>query len=902
MAKRVFELARELGVTSKDVLTKCRAEGLEVKNHMTALSAGLEATVRDWFSEESSGTAVETTEHVDLSAARKKAATQRKRKKAALVEEAPVALEAVVAEAPAVQPAEAALAEAPLAEAPLAEAPIAEAPIAEPVVEAPAPAEPVEVAEAAVPEAPTEVPPTEVLPAEEEPEPEPELEGPRVVPNVPTRPEIVKPAGPQVVPTPAKLVGPQVVRFEGLKVDIGSGRGAPAAGPPQTGRGGKKAGPAAPGEEAGAKRKGRRSPRRRGGRSAERSQTTREWRDRDLTERSERLAAATGGTLRRHRASVGAGQGDRPPTAHVGEVEIEEPITVKTFSAAIGIKIGEIIKKLLGLGIMATINRTIDREIAETVAIEYGIELKVKVAKTAEDELEEELAARSTGEGMPRAPVVTFLGHVDHGKTSLLDRIRHASVATGEEGGITQHIGSYRHDSENAHVVFLDTPGHEAFTAMRARGANMTDVIVLVVAADDGVMPQTVEAIAHAKAAGAPIVVALNKIDLPNANVQRVLGQLAEHGLQPREWGGSTEVMHTSAETGEGIDELVETLSLEAELLELKADPDAPASGYVVEALRDPSRGVLAHLLVRDGTLRTGDVVLCGHACGRVRGIIDSRGQTITEALPATPVEIIGLDDVPDAGDRFYVTEDISRAKTVAAERRRLARDRTLAAAPQASLEDIFGRIEAGRVSELQLILKADVQGSIEALTSSIAKLGTEEVKVRVLHEAVGGITEGDVLLAEASQAIILGFRVVPDARARPLAEQKGVDIRTYRVIYQLIEELQKAVVGMLAPEISEEVTGRVEVRETFKVSRVGTVAGCYVTDGVIARNAKIRIVRDNIMLEDERELDSLRRFKDDVREVRAGMECGLKISGFDDIKVGDVIEAYQMVEVARTI
>ena len=892
MAKRVFELARELGVTSKDVLTKCRAEGIELKNHMSAISAGLAATIQEWFSEIDTGTAVETAQHVDLAAARRKAAAQRKRRKKAEAEaEAAKAPPAeVVAEAPAVE----AVAEAPAPAEAVAEAPVAAA-------EAPAP--PVEAVAPPVEEAPPEAP------AVEEPLPELEPEPTRAVavPNVPERPEVVKPAGPQVVPEPAKLHGPQVVRFEGLKVDIGSGRpsagaGAPPRGSTVSGRGGEKAGPIAE-EEGKPRRKGRRSPRRRGGRAAEPAEGTREWRDRDLAERSERLAAATGGTLRRHRTSVSPRTpGRQLPVGRPTEAEIEEPITVKSLSAAAGIKIGEIIKHLLGMGVMATINQTLERDVAEGVALEYGIGLKVKEAKSAEDRFEEELVGRLTGEGLPRAPVVTFLGHVDHGKTSLLDRIREAAVVDGEEGGITQHIGAYRYDHGDSHVVFLDTPGHEAFTAMRARGAKMTDVVVLVVAADDGVMPQTVEAISHAKAAEVPIVVALNKIDLPNANIQRVLGQLGEQGLQPREWGGPVEVIQTSATTGEGIEALVELLSLEAELLELKANPEAQASGYVVEAMRDPSRGVLTRLLVKDGTLKIGDAVICGQAHGRARSIMDDRGRPLPEALPATPVEVTGMDEVPEAGTRFFVVPDLGQAKTVAEERRQRQRVRTLTAAPQASLEDIFGRIEAGRASQLQLILKADVQGSLEALLSSIAKLGNEEVKVQVLHEAVGGITEGDVLLAEASQAIILGFRVVADTRARALADQKRVDVRTYRVIYRLVEDLQQAVVGMLAPDLTEEITGRAEVRELFKISRVGTIAGCFVTEGEVTRNSKIRIIRDNVVIEDGRELDSLKRFKEDTRDVRAGLECGMKFAGFDDVKVGDVIEAYQVVEVARSI
>jgi len=918
LAKRVFELARELGVTSKSVLQKCRAEEIELKNHMSALSAGLEATIREWFSESAGQTAVETAEHVDLKAARKKAASQRRRRRKLAATAAEEQKEAVAAteerspaepqpvaerqEAPAVAEAERPEPEAVADESQSQVAPTVEAEARPAEVEAEA-----KQAAAAQPEPEAEgegeAPPE---PVEAEPEP-PTVERPqrpKAVPNEPKRPKVVKPAGPQVVPKPAKLQGPRVVRFVGVDQTGGARRGdgagvsagpRPSTAPPSTG----KAGRGAEVEEK-RRRSKRRSPRRRGGRG-DVGDGLREWRDRDLIERSERLAAASGGTLRRHRAPVGRGRGEGQPAAPAGKVDVEEPITVKSLSAATGIKIGDIIRRLMSHGAMATINQVLDGDVAQMVAIDYGIELNIKAAKTAEDLLEAELARRTPGELQPRPPIVTFLGHVDHGKTSLLDRIRHARVAEGEEGGITQHVGAYRYDVGGKRVVFLDTPGHEAFTAMRARGANMTDVVVLVVAADDGVMPQAVEAINHAKAAKVPIVVALNKIDLPNANVQRALGQLAEQGLQPREWGGQTEVVHTSAITGEGVDDLVETLSLEAELLELQADPSIPASGYVIEAELDSSRGVAVALLVTEGTLRVGDAVLCGGAHGRVRTIVDDRGRSLEEAGPATPVEITGLDEVPDAGERFYVMADLGEARQVAEERREKARAHALAAAPQASLESMLGRIEAGETSELRLIVKADVQGSLEALLGSLEGLGTDEVKLQVLHSGVGGISEGDVLLAEASEAIILGFRVVPDARARGLAEQKGVEIRTYRVIYQLLEDLEQAVQGMVAPEMVEEVVGRAEVREVFRVSRIGTVAGCYVTEGTISRSDQVRLIRDNVVIEDERELESLRRFKDDVREVRAGLECGAKIAGFDDVKVGDVIEAYRTVEAAAT-
>jgi translation initiation factor IF-2 len=740
------------------------------------------------------------------------------------------------------------------------------------------------------------------------------------LPFKPVRP-IVTPAGPQLVPRPAKLSGPRVVRVEKpdfvqappprRRPTLGISRPsanqppvAPSAVPPPGGikRPGK---PIVVEEEdeAGKKAK-KRSPRRRGGRSADSgvaAEGLKEWRDRDLAERSQRLAAATGGGLRRHRASV-AGGGPGEPTARANEIELEAPISIKNLSAALGIKSASIIRKLMDQGTLVTVNHILDEELAKTLAKEQGIDLIIKRAQTAEEVLAEKLQERPKGELISRAPVVTFLGHVDHGKTSLMDRIRKTTVAEGEAGGITQHIGAYRYDIENKHVVFLDTPGHEAFTAMRARGANMTDVVVLVVAADDGVMPQTVEAISHAKAAKVPIVVALNKIDVPNANVQKALGQLAEQGLQPREWGGNVEIIRTSAHTGEGVDTLVETLSLEAEILELKAEPAAPASGYVIEAQMSPGLGVVARLLVRDGTLKVGQVLLAGQGYGKVRSMTDSRGQVIDEAGPSTPVEVSGLDAMPEAGDKFYVAEDLDEARNVAEDRRVRARDAALATIPKHTLEDILGRIEAGKADVISLIIKADVQGSIEAIVSSLNKLSTPEVRVDILHATVGGITTGDVQLAEASDAIIIGFNAVPDANARQLAERSGVDIRHYRIIYEIIDDIRKALEEGLAPEIRLQVLGHAEIRQVFKVSRVGSVAGCYVTDGVANRNAKVRITRNNIVVEDERSLESLKRFKDDAREVRAGMECGLKVAGYDDIKEGDVLEFYQKVEVARKL
>ena len=885
MATRVFELAHDIGVTSKQILSKCRAEGLELKNHMTALSAGLEATIREWFSEGTHATTIETADQVDVPTAREEALKVRRRRKAA---------EPEAAEAKATP-----------------ESPDKGGSVA--VAEAPPSAEKVAVPAGAEPVGPGKSPAEPAAPAPEAGEGEEERQhGARTLPRGRKPPRApVKPAGPQVVPRPAAMKGPRVVRVEKPELTMGRGarRPAAAAGAPAVPtavparRGGKVVAPEEGEEEGAVKSKSkRRSPRRRGGRTADSGERVTEWRDQDLAERSQRLAAATGGTLRRRRTGTVSKPGEAHITYRAGPVEITEPITVKALAAATGIKTSDILRKLMGLGVMANINQVLDRESAEAAVVDHDIELVVKQAQTAEDELRAVLGSRPQGERTPRAPVVTFLGHVDHGKTSLLDRIRHAAVAEGEAGGITQHIGAYRYDVGEKHVVFLDTPGHEAFTAMRARGANMTDVVVLVVAADDGVMPQTVEAISHARAAGVPIVVALNKIDVPNANVTRAIGQLAEQTLVSREWGGNVEVIQTSATTGAGIDKLLETLSLEAELLELRAETDAPAEGFVIESQVSATTGVMVRLLVRNGTLKVGDIILAGQGYGRVRQMTDDRGRVLDAAGPSTPVEVAGLGEVPQAGDRFYVVSELDQARVVAEDRRVGARSESLSGGHKVTLETLLSQIQAGKRHELAAIVKADVQGSLEALKGSLVKLSTDEVRLTLLHTGLGGIGTGDVTLAEASGAIILGFNVVPDASARQMAEAKGVDIRLYRVIYDMLEDVRKALAEGLAPEIREEVIGHAQVRAIFKVSRVGTVAGCYMTDGVVNRNASVRLTRNNIVVEDGRRLASLRRFKDDVREVRAGLECGLKIDGYDDIKEGDVLEFYQQVEVARQL
>jgi translation initiation factor IF-2 len=498
--------------------------------------------------------------------------------------------------------------------------------------------------------------------------------------------------------------------------------------------------------------------------------------------------------------------------------------------------------------------------------------------------------------------VAAMLGHVDHGKTSLLDKIRSTHVAAREAGGITQHIGASEVTWDNKTVTFLDTPGHEAFTAMRSRGANMTDVVVLVVAADDGVMPQTIEAIAHSKAANVPIIVALNKIDLPGFDINRIYAQLSEQELTPSEWGGETEVVKTSATTGEGTDDLLESLDYVAELLELQADNTIPATGWVIEARMSAQRGPVATLLVKEGQLNKGDVVLAGGAYGRVKMLKNSRGKNIKTATSSMPVEITGLNGVPQAGDRFYRLNDINKAKAAAEENQILQREGALAERNQVTLDNLFSQIEAGKTESLNIIIRADVQGSVDVLKKYLSDLSTEEVKINILHAAPGGITEGDVVLAEASNAIIIGFNVVSEEHAAKIAEASGVEIRLYNIIYRITEDLQKSMVGLLEPEETENTLGRATVRTTFKISRIGTVAGCYVSSGHANKNAKMRLIRDNIVLKDNLAIETLKHFKDDVREVKAGLECGIKIAGFDDIKVDDVLEFYEIVKVARTL
>ena len=1011
MAKRIFEIAKELEVSSKAIVEKCIAEGIPgVNNHMSSISAGLEATIREWFSSDHNvATAVETTEKVDLDKVKVRA--RRKGGKPGDVEDdgsithheeaappevaapapapvKPAAPTHAPAHTPPTAPAPAPAAAAPAAPAaPAPVAPTAPARPAEPVAKAtpsgppasifsvrpthtppppprnvgpvdppPAPATVVTPAPAptqahrtpapaasAPPAAPAETrrPGGQQdggsAPAGRTPHPRPQSQqqqqqqaGGNPVMNVPQRPKAVAPAGPRLeVQTPAKLSGPKVVRIEAAEV-IEAPR--PRSGPPSGGgqltrgprsgsgvRGG--AGTTAkPGEED-ASRSPRRNKRRAGeaapapaakakARPAEATPGSFNWREQDLAEREERLSRAGGFLRHRRRESKKGEAGERAQSAAEtgGAVKIAAPFTIKELSAATGVKASDIVKRLFLQGVIATVNSGIEPAKAQEIMIDYDIDLQFEEKKSAEDVVSHLSVSREMVDEQSRSPVVTILGHVDHGKTSLLDRIRSAKVAEGEAGGITQATSAFRVEltvaGEPKQLVFFDTPGHEAFTAMRARGANITDIVVLVVAADDGVMPQTIESINHAKAAKAPIVVALNKIDKPEAtesNIQRIMGQLAEHGLNPTVWGGETEVVHVSAVKGTGINELLETIDYQAQLLNLKADFGGSASGTVIESKLEEGRGPTANVLIQNGRLKVGDVIVAGRAFGRVRDIMDDRGTRLKEANPAMPVRISGLDELPDAGDKFYSVETLKQAQEAAEQRRRRDREKELAQ-PKVTLDSILAQLKEGEVKELRIVVKADVQGSVDVLRKAIEDVTTPEVKVRVLHSAVGGINESDILLAEASRAVVVGFNVIPSGKARSLAEQKGVEIRSYQVIYEIVDDMKKAAEGLLAPEVRQEVLGHAEVRKVFRVTRVGTIAGCYITDGTIERNALIRVTRNGIVIENDRVLEQLKRFKDDAKEVRAGQECGMKIVGYDDIKEGDILECYRRVEVRRTL
>jgi len=851
-ATRVYILAKELGVKSSAIVKKCQDEDLQVKNHMSSISAGLAATIREWFSDGENITTVETTEKVDLKKVRVRKRAKRKAppKKAKVGEDAQ--LEATDL--------------------------------------------PIETTAATEPKKPKH--PPEVV-------------------EMPKEPKPVLPAGPILKkPEPARLSGPQVIRVEAPeplrrpKPKPRARYDEPATELLMGGRQKTEQSTLLDTKDKAQSQKHRKA------RTHGRRQDTRDtvipkrgksgskWRQRDIEERQARLSAAGGEGLRL-RPTRKITSKFRPGVAEVArsrKVTVSEPITVKDLSAALAVKSADIISKLIQQGVTTTANQAISTDVAELVALELGTELIVEHKSTIEEQIRAEFEQMERKNLKKRSVVATMLGHVDHGKTSLLDKIRSTHVTDGEAGGITQHIGAYQVSLGDNKVTFLDTPGHEAFTAMRARGANMTDVVVLVIAADDGVMPQTIEAIHHAKAAGVPVIVALNKIDLPGCDINRIYSQLAEHELAPVEWGGKIEVVRTSAITGEGIDDLLEHLDYIAELLELKADETIPATGWVVEAKMSARRGPVATLLIKEGRLSKADVVLAGGTFGRVRTLRNSFKKNIKTATSSMPVEITGISAPPQAGDRFYCLDDINKAKAAAEENQMRSRQSSLAERTQVTLDNLFSQIEAGSVKEINLIIRADVQGSVDVLMKYLSDLSTEEVKVKILHAATGSITEGDCLLAEASNAIIIGFNVVTEEHVARIAEDKGLDIRLYNVIYRITEDLRKSMVGLLEPEEVEKTLGRAMVKSIFKISKIGTIAGCYVSDGLVNKNARVRLIRDNIVIRDNLSIDSLRHFKDDVRQVKAGLECGIKIEKFDDIKIDDVLEFYEIVKVARTL
>ena len=589
---------------------------------------------------------------------------------------------------------------------------------------------------------------------------------------------------------------------------------------------------------------------------------------------------------------------ERNAEAACGVIEIGETITVKELCEKLGKPTNDVIKNLIFLGVMAGVNQEIDFTTAEKLCEKYEVLVEKKEEETELEAFEEDTDVVEENL-VKRPPIVTIMGHVDHGKTSLLDAIRHAKVTASEAGGITQHIGAYTVSLNGEKITFLDTPGHEAFTAMRARGAQVTDIVILVVAADDGIMPQTKEAINHCKAADVPMIVAINKIDRPGANVDRVKQELTEHGLVSEDWGGDTICVPVSAKTGENLESLLEMVLLTAEMQELTADPNRKAKGTVIEAKLDKGRGSVASLLIQNGTLNVGDSILVGSTYGRIRAMFDDRGKKIKSAGPSIPVEILGLSEVPAAGDRFIVCKDEKTARNMADLRKQKIKADSHQASNRVSLEDLYSQIQEGKVKELAIVVKADVQGSVEAIRQSLEKLSTDDVKVRVIHGAVGAITETDVTLAAASNALVIGFNVRPDGNATVQAEKENIEIKTYRIIYDAIEDVKSAMIGMLEPEYKEVVNGKAEVRMTYKISNVGTIAGCYVTDGKIVRNSEIRVIRDGIVIF-ESTLASLKRFKDDAKEVAKGYECGLSVEKFNDLKEGDVIESFTMEAIKR--
>ncbi|MGE5311041.1 MAG: translation initiation factor IF-2 [Nitrospirota bacterium] len=882
MAKlRVYELAKELEMTNNDLVARLLDMGIQVKGHMSSLDENQVQVVRDMVAGRSQQMIVEKRVGRDIIRRRRKIVAAEP-----TVEPKPEEVE--IPEKPLVEaapPPPPSPASEPSAEKSVKAVPVAAAPAPEPL--APPPPEelraPSESVVAARPSAQPEATPPEVvvkpLEAEEPKKEEAKKPRRRLRKDTPAKiiklPERVLEVTPEVIPAkPAEVVKP-VAAVPKLAEIV-----------PITEEG-----------EAGLRAKKKRGKRREEEEAADRRRLL----------PSRRKEVFTGDDLYGERATVRGRKGaTRPvvkelrkpeitvPKAIKRRIRLDDAITLASLAKRMGVKATDVIKKLMGLGVMAVLNQAVDFETASLVASEFNYEVE-KVSFIEEDIMQ---AEPDRAEDLrPRPPVVTIMGHVDHGKTLLLDAIRHTNVTEGEAGGITQHIGAYLVSLDGGDVVFLDTPGHEAFTAMRARGARVTDLVILVVAADDGVMQQTIEAINHAQAAEIPILVAVNKIDKPNANPDRVKRQLAELGLTPEEWGGHTTMVEVSAKKGTGIEELLELILLQAELLELKANPSKMARGRVIEAKLDRGKGPVATVLVQEGTLRAGDPFVCGTFAGRVRALLDDRGRKVEEATPSLPVEVHGISGVPQAGDEFVVVGDDKQAKQVASHRQLKQREAELSRATKVTLDNLFSRIREGETKELKVVLKTDVQGSLEAIIESLQKLGTDEIKVRIIHSAVGAVTETDVMLASASDAIIIGFGVRAETKVQELADREKVDVRYYDIIYQIISDVQAAMEGMLEPTYKETFMGRAEVVQTFNIPKVGTIAGCMVKEGRVERGAKVRVLRDNVVINDSK-VASLRRYKDDAKEVRAGQDCGIGVENFNDIKVGDILETYSVEEI----
>jgi translation initiation factor IF-2 len=897
---RVTQLAKDLGMEVKDLLSLLEKIGIRGKRSQSSLEDEEVARVRSALEEQERpqvhvgeekvvAERVVTAEDETLGEVRAREQVVERRVRTNVIRRRTSRVEVIAQPAPPPAEPPKAAAEAPappIVEQKIAPPPSApemrEEPHAPPVVEE----IPVEIEEAPVelstgPEPPPRAPEPEVIaqpalapkPAEPEPQREEAPRGARVLGRIDLRQGVrAEPQPPPVAPQarPLEVVTPSAARVGDAQRPVKKADG--------------EAGAAVETEE---KPKGPRHKKR-----VIKKQQTLDFRERELR---------SGRVPKKKRALPGIEQKKTEitvPKASKRVVKITEVISVGDLARLMGIKGSEVIRKLIGLGMMATINQMLDADTAAVVASEFDYQVE-NVAFDAETALELEHTEESPEGLLPRSPVVTIMGHVDHGKTSLLDAIRSTNVTAKEAGGITQHIGAYHVEADGRSVTFLDTPGHEAFTAMRARGAKVTDIVVLVVAADDGVMPQTIEAINHARAADVPIIVAVNKIDKPGADVERVKRELSQHGLAAEDWGGNTIFVPVSAKTKEGIPHLIEMLLLQADVLELKANASKLARGTIVEAKLDRGRGAVATVLVQEGTLRVGDAFVCGAFYGRVRAMIDDRGRKVDQAPPSVPVEILGLQGVPLAGDSFVALADEARARQIAEFRTKKQRETEMVKSSKISLEDLYEQIKAGDVKELRVVVKADVHGSAEALSDAMSRLSTDEVKLRVIHSSVGGVTESDILLAAASNAIVIGFNVRPEAKATSLAAQEGVDVRLYTIIYDVMADIRAAMEGLLEPTFREHVQGHAQVRQIFTIRGQGSVAGCYVTDGKIQRSYLVRLLRDQVVVH-EGKLASLKRFKDDVREVTAGFECGMAIEGFQDVKIGDVIEAYEKVPVIR--